>query len=115
MSDDWDFDQQRSETADTIADLFENQGLKEGASVTLDVFLRPEGGADQADLARGLAMFGYAGERMEDRETGGDLFVVSVPDTALKLDDVWLHEERISRIGLARGYAPDGWGFFEPD
>lgn len=113
MSDDWDFDAQRADTAGTLEELFRDGALKAGMAVTLDVFLRPGEAADLAALERGLSMFGYAGERMTDE--AGEVFSVSVPDVALGLEEVWLHEERISRIALARGFLPDGWGFFEPE
>ena len=114
MTEEWDFDAQRADTAGTLEELFGDDALSPGMAVTLDVFLRPADGADPAALERGLAMFGYSGERMTD-EAGGVVFVVSVSGVALGLDDVWTHEERISRVALARGFRPDGWGFFEPD
>jgi len=82
--------------------------------VTLDVFLMPGKTADQEALERGLAMFGYAGDpgETEDKEP---IYVVSIPDVALTAEDIWLHEERVSKIAVARGYRPDGWGFYEPD
>jgi hypothetical protein len=30
------------------------------------------------------------------------------------LEAIWEHEERTTRIALARGFEPDGWGFWEP-
>lgn len=115
MSDDWDFERQRSETIDTLADLKDNQGLPVGPQtiVTLDIFLVPTEAADQDALERALAMFGYAGD---PDETPGNApnYVVTVPEVALTADDIWLHEERVSKIAVARGFTPDGWGFYEP-
>lgn len=115
MSDDWDFARQHSETVDTLKDLKDNQNLPTGPAtiVTLDIFLVPGDAADQEALERALAMFGYAGD--PDETEGNDPnFVVTIPDVALTAEDIWLHEERVSRIAIARGYTPDGWGFFEP-
>ncbi len=113
---DWDFARQHSETCDTLKHLAENQGVSVGPKtiVNLDVFLVPGVQADQDALERALAMFGYTGEMYEDEETKELSFTVTVEDVALTEDGVWLHEERISKIGIARGYTPDGWGFFEP-
>lgn len=113
---DWDFARQQSETIDTIADLKANQNVPVGPDtiVTLDIFLVPADTADQDALERALAMFGYGGER-DDTPDNGESFVVTVPDVALTADDIWLHEERVSKIAIERGYTPDGWGFFEPE
>ncbi len=115
MSETWDFDRQKSETIDTLKDLKDNQGVPTGAEtiVTLDIFLTPGEAADEEALERALAMFGYAGDPNEADE-GGPSYVVSIPDVALSAEDIWLHEERVSKIAVARGYTPDGWGFFEP-
>lgn len=115
MSEDWDFDRQKSETIDTLKDLKENQGLQTGAEaiVTLDIFLIPREMADEAALERALAMFGYAGDPNESDDAGPN-YVVTIPDVALTAEDIWLHEERVAKIAIARGFTPDGWGFFEP-
>lgn len=112
----WDFDRQQSETNDTLKDLAKNQDVAVGPDtiITLDIFLVPTEAADQDALERALAMFGYAGER-DDTPENDNSFVVTIPDVALTADDVWLHEERVSKIAVARGFTPDGWGFFEPD
>lgn len=116
MTEAWDFDRQRSETVDTLAHLKEEQGVNVGADtiVVLDIFVVPGADADQEALERALAMFGYAGDA-DESEDGTPTFVVSIPDVALTIDDIWLHEERVAKIALARGYSPDGWGFFEPE
>lgn len=112
---DWDFERQKSETYDTIVDLKDNQDIPVGAEtiVVLDVFLIPGEDSDQDALERALAMFGYAGDVDESQEDGPN-FVVTVPDVSLTAEDIWLHEERISKMAVARGFTPDGWGFFEP-
>ncbi len=117
MSEDtWDFEAQRADTADTLDHLARDENLPIGAgeSVNLDVFLVPGAEADQTALERALAMFAYSGELSEDEEDGSVTFVVTVPETEMSLDGIWLHEERITKIALARGYTPDGWGFWEP-
>ncbi len=115
MSDDWDFDRQRSETVDTLANLKDEQGVAVGPDtvITLDIFIVPGADADQVAMERALAMFGYAGE-MDETEGNEPSFVVTIPDVALTVDDVWLHEERVGKIAVARGFTPDGWGFYEP-
>jgi len=115
MNQEWDFAEQKSETNDTVQDLKENQNLPVGKDtiVTLDIFLVPGEGADQEALEKALAMFGYAGDVSE--EEGSSDFVVTVPEVSLTAEDIWLHEERVTKIAIARGFTPDGWGFFEPD
>jgi len=112
---DWDFDRQKSETTDTLKDLKDNQNVAVGPEtiVTLDIFLIPEDTADQDALERGLAMFGYAGD--PDETEDGPVYIVTIPDVALTADDIGLHEERVTKIAIARGFTPDGWGFFEPE
>ncbi len=112
----WDFEAQRADTADTLDHMAKEESLPigTGARVNLDVFLVPGEGADQEALERALAMFGYGGELTEDEEDGSVSFVVTAEDTEMSLEGIWLHEERITKVGLARGYTPDGWGFWEP-
>lgn len=115
MSENWDFERQKSETIDTVSDLSVNQEVKTGADVrvTLDIFLVPTDAADQTLLERALAMFGYAGD-FDEENPDSPSFVVSVPDVGLTAEDIWLHEERVCKIAMERGFLPDGWGFFEP-
>lgn len=116
MSEDtWDFKAQHADTADTLDHLAKDENLPIGKDeiVNLDVFLVPGVDADQLALERALAMFAYSGEVSED-DDGNTTFVVTVPETEMSLDGIWLHEERITKIALTRGYTPDGWGFWEP-
>lgn len=111
----WDYAAQKADTADTLDHLKSDQNLPvgEGARVNLDVFLVPGAQADQLALERALAMFGYTGEMNHDDEDGPS-FIVTITETEMSLDGIWLHEERITKIALSRGYTPDGWGFWEP-
>jgi hypothetical protein len=105
----WDFAAQKADTEHTLKVLAE-QGVPEGAAIRLDLQFVPGEGADAAAFLRALGMFGYEAEGSLD----GTEVEASV-DAVLTLDDVWAHEERTTKIALARGYVPDGWGFWEPD
>lgn len=105
----WDFEIQRAVTAHTLSELAA-QGAPEGAPIRLDLQFVPGDGADAPAFLRALGMFGYAAEGSLDGEE-----VEASVDAVLTLDDIWLHEERTTKIALARGYVPDGWGFWEPD
>ncbi|MGB0498066.1 MAG: hypothetical protein ACPGID_06980 [Rubricella sp.] len=106
---DWTDEERRQLTALTLHKLFTEEGVEEGVEVTVVYDLVPGKAPRQDDLNRALAMFGY---RAQQGEEGG--LVVAVEGVALTLDQVWLHEERIMTIARARGYEPDGWGFWAP-
>ncbi|MEM6439772.1 MAG: hypothetical protein AAF763_08795, partial [Pseudomonadota bacterium] len=80
------------------------------ASIRLDLQFVPGEAADAPAFLRALGMFGYEAEGALD---GAE--VEASVDAVLTLEDVWRHEERTTKIALARGYVPDGWGFWEPD
>ena len=105
---DWDFNHQKAETAWTIHNLCQKQGLTEGMMINLDLQFIPGEGADAQAFIRALGMFGYA--VTQDSE----LVQAEVEGTAFTLDGIWEHEERCTKIALARGFVPDGWGFWEP-
>ncbi|MXU65362.1 hypothetical protein [Oceanomicrobium pacificus] len=109
LTPDWDFELQQAQTAATLHQLRSEADFPQDARVTLDLTFVPGAGADLEAATRALGMFGYAATPSED---GG--FSVAVEDVALAVDEIWLHEERTSRIALARGFTPDGWGFWEP-
>ena len=107
---DWDFDHQKAETAWTIRDLCDRQGLREGVSINLDMQFVPGDSADKQGLVRALGMFGYGVTLPADE----DMVQAEVTRIPFTLDGIWEHEERCTRIALARGFTPDGWGFWEP-
>lgn len=110
MSETWDFDHQRAETEWTCRQLAEEQGVQPGVMVNLDLQFVPvdADGADTDGFLRSLRMFGYAGRMVEDEVE------VTVEGVAFAPEAIWLHEERTTKIALARGFVPDGWGFWEP-
>ena len=107
---DWDFDHQKAATAWTIKNLCDRQGLSEGMTINLDLQFEPGEDADRQGFIRTLGMFGYAVTAPEDE----DMVQAEVEGVAFTLDGIWEHEERCTRIALARGYVPDGWGFWAP-
>jgi hypothetical protein len=111
VTEDWDFDHQRAETAHTVETLAEEAGLKPDDRIVLDLqFVPAAEDADRAALEKALRSFGYTlGEADDD-----DAIAVSVTDVPFTLEAIWEHEERTTRIALARGFEPDGWGFWEP-
>lgn len=108
MADEWDWELQQAQSAHTVAELLKD-GVKEGATITLDFSFKAIEGADRTALEKALVMFGY--ELGEDAETE---FTASISDIPFTLDSIWTHEERTTKMALSRGFAPDGWGFWEP-
>lgn len=107
----WDFDHQRAETDLTLAELGREAGLGAGDRITLDLaFVPAADDADASALAKALTSFGYLVGAPDD----DGRIEASVLDIAFSADAVWLHEERTTRIALARGFESDGWGFWEP-
>lgn len=106
----WDFEHQRAETAASVAELGREADLGPDDRITLDLAFipGPEAGEPEA-LARALAGFGYLASATE---AGVEASVLDIP---FSVEAIWLHEERTTRIALARGFEPDGWGFWEPD
>lgn len=102
-----DFDHQKAETFWTVAEL-QKKGVEEGSVIDLDLDFVPCDTADAEAAIRALKMFGYDAEPSED---GG--LTLTVPDVAFSAEDIWLHEERATKIALERGFLPDGWGFLE--
>jgi len=110
MTGGWDFDHQRAETAATVAELAADAGLTPAHRITLDLqFVPMVADADRDALERALKSFGYTPGEGDDDDT----VAVSVRDVPFTLEAIWEHEERTSRMALARGFEPDGWGFWE--
>ena len=105
---DWDFEHQRLETEASVAEIRAESGLGKNARVDLDLEFAPAEDADAPAALKALGMFGYAADVVDRR------IEVTVPDVSLEAGEIWRHEERTTRIVLARGFEPDGWGFQEP-
>lgn len=112
MSDDtWDWGEQRRDTEYTFEELKREAELEEGTIITLDLqFLPAETDSDQDAFVKALKSFGYDVTIYEEDDT----VEASVEGVAFTVEDIWLHEERTTKIALSRGFAPDGWGFWEP-
>lgn len=110
---DWDYAEQRADTEMTIDQVRKESGLDATAMITLDLeFLPEEKDADVAAFIKALQSFGYLASAAEDDPDGRiDATVLDIPFT---LEAIWMHEERTTKLALARGFVPDGWGFWEP-
>ncbi|QDL91696.1 ribonuclease E inhibitor RraB [Paroceanicella profunda] len=113
MSDEtWDWAEQRRDTEFTYAELKKEAGIAPGTVITLDLqFLPAETDSDEEAFMKALSSFGYDVNRYEEDDTV-EATVEGVPFT---IEDIWVHEERTTKIALARGFAPDGWGFWDPN
>ena len=108
---DWDWAHQKGETAATIAMLRDEAAIKDGAIITLDLeFVAAFDNADRDAFEKALKTFGY--HITSDPDDDG--VEVAVPNLPFTLADIWQHEERTTKLALARGFEPDGWGFYEP-
>lgn len=110
---DWNFTEQQAETVWTCEQLRDKQGLKPHSDIMLDLFFVPAGGeeARREALEKALESFGYALTEAEKPEE----IAVQVGPIPFTPQDIWLHEERTTKMALARGFKPDGWGFLEPE
>ena len=115
MTDDQEFDQ-KAATYYSVAQFLAEGKVPEGAAIELELFFIPTKDADQAAFLKALKTFGYSAEVESENTVDGsrEAVLVNVP-TKMTSDDIWLHEERTTKLAHARGYAPDGWGFLEPD
>lgn len=114
---DWDFDIQQAATRYTVAQLISEKNVPENAKITLELFFVPEKSADADAFLKALKTFSYTAEIEQEAVEGGgtrDAVLVSVEATEMSADNIWMHEERTTKIALTRGYTPDGWGFVEP-
>ncbi|MEL6236038.1 MAG: hypothetical protein AAFR46_16695 [Pseudomonadota bacterium] len=110
-ADPWSWAEQRRDTELSYRELSREAGLAPGTRITLDlVFLASETDCDEAGLVKALKRAGYSVEI--DPEDG--TVEASVENVPFTVEAIWTHEEKTTRIALPLGYAPDGWGFFEP-
>ncbi|MER2508297.1 hypothetical protein [Amaricoccus sp.] len=110
---DWNWAEQKADTELSIEEVRKESGLDERALITLDLeFLPEDKDADAAAFMKALESFGYLASAAENDPDGRiDATVLDIPFT---LEAIWLHEERTTKLALARGFVPDGWGFWEP-
>ncbi len=115
MTDEQEFDQ-KAATYYSVAQFLDEGKVPEGAAISLELFFIPTDSADQPAFLKALKTFGYVAEvESENTESGArEAVLVTVP-TTMGADDIWLHEQRTTKLAQARGFAPDGWGFLEPD
>jgi len=115
VSDEQEFDQ-KAATFYSVAQFLDEGKVPEGASIALELFFIPIDGADQPAFLKALKTFGYAAEVEAENTLDGprEAVLVTVP-TNMTADDIWLHEERTTKLAHPRGFTPDGWGFLEPD
>ena len=109
---DWNFTEQQAETVYTCEQLRDTKGVKPHSEIMLDLFFVPVEGeeARRAAFEKALETFGYQpGEAENENEVAAS--IGPIPFTP---QDIWLHEDRTTKMALARGYKPDGWGFAEP-
>ncbi len=113
----WDFDSQQAATRYSVAQLLAHKNLPENAAIILEIFFVPDQDADAPAFLKALKTFGYNAETEEESLEGGGTqlaVLITIEKTEMSADNIWLHEERTTKIALARGYKPDGWGFLEP-
>lgn len=104
----WDFDTQKAATFYSVAQFLAEEKVPEGAIISLELFFIPAGENDREAFLKALKTFGYAGE------PDNDGIIVRVDNVEFGAGNIWLHEERTTKLALSRGYEPDGWGFLEP-
>ena len=110
---DWNFTEQQAETVYTCEQLRDTQGVKPHTDIVLDLFFMPVEGeeARREALEKALSSFGY---EVAEGDAPSQL-AASIGPIPFTPQDIWLHEERTTKMALARGYRPDGWGFAEPE
>jgi len=111
-----DFDQ-KAATFYSVAQFLDEGKVPEGAEIALELFFIPQEGADAPAFLKALKTFGYNAETQSEIVEGGasrEAVTINI-DTTMTAEDIWLHEERTTKLAQSRGFAPDGWGFLEPD
>lgn len=115
MTEPEEFDQ-KAATFYSVAQFLNEGKVPEGAAIELELFFNPTDEADQPAFLKALKTFGYQAEvETENTKDGTREAVLVNVATKMTADDIWLHEERTSKLAQSRGYAPDGWGFLEPN
>lgn len=104
-----DFTQQQAETFYSVSELLKDNkvAVTEGKKINLDLRFTPTDDATPDAALRALKMFGYDAVLTSKGE-----IEITVADIAFSATEIWLHEERTSKIAIERGFVPDGWGFW---
>ena len=110
----WDFDAQKADTEAVVRQFAEEHDLPAGMPIDLDVQTIPADGADKAGLVIALKAAGYA-IRIYPGEDGVETVEAHKPGVTFDAETIWSEERAVTEIALAHGYAPDGWGFMEPE
>ena len=108
---------QKAATFYSVAQFLSEGNVPEGADIALELFFIPQENADTPAFLKALKTFGYSAETQTEKVEGGasrEAVIINV-DTTMTAEDIWLHEERTTKLAQSRGFAPDGWGFLEPD
>lgn len=117
MNSDWDFETQRADTVWTVQHLIAEKNITEGSVITLEIqtVAAPESGP----LARAAYLSALAKENLEadeyEADDGTKTIEVAFPETVFTADAIWACELQVTKVALACGWMPDGWGFWEPD
>ena len=108
---------QKAATFYSVAEFLKEGKVTEGAAIALELFFIPTKDADQTAFLKALKTFGYSAEVETENVVGGGGREAVLVNAATKMtaEDIWLHEERTTKLAQSRGFAPDGWGFLEPD
>ncbi len=112
---DHDWDAQREETAWTVENLTETQGLPTGLAINLHIQTVAAAGADRSAYIDALKGAGYSGNAYTSEEDGTETIEVTIEGTYFTFAEIWRYEEAVTRIALDHCYRPDGWGFWEPE
>lgn len=103
---------QRAETYRVFNDLASNHVLPDSADV--DYHFQPAETADWEAVQSALTAEGYDCARYEadpEEPEAGDWLTATLADQPLSALAIWLGEETATRLALAHGFTPDGWGF----
>ena len=105
-----DYAAQRAETLATYRELAAEADLPDEADV--DYFFLPEGEeADWRALADALSREGYDCEWIDAEEADEPCLIATLTGQAISAEGIWFGEEVATRLALAHGFRPDGWGF----
>jgi hypothetical protein len=103
-----DFDAQRRETFDSFDEMKKNGATLPQMSVVEFYLLAESAEANWSACEKALIAKGFGTER--DRE--GETLIVTTP-SALRItpEVIWEEERKVSEIGVAYDFLPDGWEF----
>ena len=111
-----DFAAQKAETRAAYEDLQAEHGLPDIADI--DYFFLPDSAAaDWRPLADALSREDFDCQYVEPEPDGdgeddenAPYLVATLRDQIVSAEGIWIGEETATRIALAHGFRPDGWG-----